>query len=70
MNHRGASPDEILMSQVEAKTQPELFREGSSSRRFAPTGIVAKLQGLDWLDWFAVIGVVAISARLYYDFWR
>ena len=32
--------------------------------------ISALLRGLDWLDWFAVIGFLALIARVYYVFWR
>lgn len=58
------------MSQAEARTQAESSQANSALARFLPTGIFAQLRGLDWLDWFAIVGLIAITARLYYAFWR
>lgn len=58
------------MSQAEAQKQVESYPANSTLRRFSPTDISALLRGLDWLDWFAIAGLIEIIGRLYYAFWR
>jgi hypothetical protein len=58
------------MDRSEARTQAGWFREDSALKRFWPTDIVALLEGLDWLDWFAILGFFAVVAQAYYAFWR